>query len=238
MLHYGEKGDTEAAMACAFVADAVADLAAKLFGREADWGVEPAALDEARAFVATYRDPAFLAELAFTEGPRHLDDDFELVQDTFRRFAEDKIRPAAEHIHRFNDDIPEEIISGPGRDGRLRPVDPRGVRRLQRGRRERVHRHGRGHRGAVAGLARRGRLAHHPARDPDPGPPGRRHRGAEAVVAPPPGHRRGDGRRRRHRARLRLRRGRHQGHGRRRPTAAGSSTASRPGARSAPGPTC
>ena len=93
MLHYGERGDTEAAMACAFVADAVADLAAKLYGREGDWGVEPGALDDARAFVATYRDPAFLAGLAFTEGLRHLDDDFELVQDTFRRFAEDKIRP-------------------------------------------------------------------------------------------------------------------------------------------------
>ena len=37
------------ALACAFVADAVADLAAKVFGREAEWGVEPGdALDEAR----------------------------------------------------------------------------------------------------------------------------------------------------------------------------------------------
>src|SRR3546814_1017107 len=41
-----------------------------------------------------------------------LDDDFELVQDTFRRFAVDKLAPIAEHIHRHNDDIPEEIISG------------------------------------------------------------------------------------------------------------------------------
>jgi (2S)-methylsuccinyl-CoA dehydrogenase len=111
MLGYGEKGDTEADMACAFVADAAADLAAKIWGREAGWGVEPGALDEARAFVATYREPAFLAGLA-DEGPRHLDADFEMVQDTFRRFAEDKIRPVAEHIHRFNEDIPEEIISG------------------------------------------------------------------------------------------------------------------------------
>ena len=112
MLHYGEKGDVEAAMACAFAADAVADLAAKLYGREAAWGVAPGALDEARPFVATYGDPAFLAGLATTEGPRHLDPDFELVQDSFRRFANDKIRPVAEHIHRFNEDIPEDIISG------------------------------------------------------------------------------------------------------------------------------
>ena len=112
MLVYGAKGDLEAAMACAFVADAVADLAAKLFGREAEWGVDAGVLDDARPFVATYRAPEFLATLAETEGPRHLDGDFELVQDTFRRFADDKIRPVAEHIHRFNEDIPESIISG------------------------------------------------------------------------------------------------------------------------------
>ncbi len=35
-----------------------------------------------------------------------------MVQDTFRRFAEDKIRPIAEHIHRHNADIPEDLISG------------------------------------------------------------------------------------------------------------------------------
>ena len=40
-------------------------------------------------------------------------------------------------------------------------------------RRVRLHRHGRRHRGAVPRLARRRRLAHHPARDPHPGP-GRR----------------------------------------------------------------
>jgi len=112
MLDYGAKGDVEADMACAFVADAVAELAARLFGREADWGVAAGALDEARPFVATYRAPEFLAGLARSEGPRHLDADFELVQDTFRRFADEKIRPVAEHIHRANDDIPESIISG------------------------------------------------------------------------------------------------------------------------------
>src|SRR5438874_6579872 len=35
-----------------------------------------------------------------------------MVQDTFRRFAEDKVRPVAEHIHRTNADIPEDVISG------------------------------------------------------------------------------------------------------------------------------
>src|SRR6185295_5074028 len=33
-------------------------------------------------------------------------------QDTFRRFADDRIKPVAEHVHRTNGDVPEEIISG------------------------------------------------------------------------------------------------------------------------------
>ena len=112
MLSYGDHGPVEAAMTCAFVADAVADLAARLYGREDDWGVSLGVLDEVRPFVATYRAPAFLAGLGEQEGPRHLDGDFELVQDTFRRFAEDKIRPIAEHVHRHNADIPDDIVSG------------------------------------------------------------------------------------------------------------------------------
>ena len=112
LLAYGERGDVEARITVAYVADTVAELAAKLFGREAEWGVEPGALDDTRAFVAAYRDPEFLAELAFTEGPRHLDPDFELVQDTFRRFADEKLAPIAEHVHRENADIPEDIIEG------------------------------------------------------------------------------------------------------------------------------
>jgi len=108
---YGPRGDEEARISCAFAAEAVADVAAKLFGREAAWGVEAGALDGTREFVATYRDPEFLATID-GPGPRHLDGDFELVQDTFRRFAEDKIRPVAEHVHRTNSDIPEDVISG------------------------------------------------------------------------------------------------------------------------------
>jgi (2S)-methylsuccinyl-CoA dehydrogenase len=112
LLDYGQKGGVEAAITAAFVADAVGDLAARTWGREALWGISPSAFDTTRAFVAAYRDPDFLAGLADNAGPRHLDPDFELVQDAFRRFAEEVIGPHAEHIHRHNDDIPEEIIAG------------------------------------------------------------------------------------------------------------------------------
>ena len=112
LLDYGAKGDVEARITCAFVADAVHDVATKVLGREAQWGVEPGVLDGSLDVVRAYRDPAFVAALAGEEGPRHLDGDFEMVQDTFRRFAEEKVRAVAEHVHRTNGDIPEDIIQG------------------------------------------------------------------------------------------------------------------------------
>ncbi len=112
LLDYGGKGDTEARIACAFVADAVHDLISRLAGREALWGVEPDALHGAHAFLATYRDPEFLAGLAESPGPRHLDAEMELVQDTFRAFAANVVAPQAEHVHRSNGDVPEDVIAG------------------------------------------------------------------------------------------------------------------------------
>jgi (2S)-methylsuccinyl-CoA dehydrogenase len=109
---YGRRGEVEHRIADAFVADAVHDVATRLLGREPSWGVEPGALDGAMDFVRERRSADFLASLAAEEGPRHLDPDFEMVRDTFRRFAEHELRPIAEHVHRHNDDIPEQVISG------------------------------------------------------------------------------------------------------------------------------
>ncbi len=111
-LEYGARGEVEARIAAAFVADVVADLVGRVAGRESLWGVEPGWDAPAGTFLRAQRDPAVLAGLATTEGPRHLGDDFELVRETFHRFAEDKVRPHAEHVHRQNDDIPEEVIEG------------------------------------------------------------------------------------------------------------------------------
>jgi (2S)-methylsuccinyl-CoA dehydrogenase len=117
MNRYAEHGETESMLARAFVADAVSDIVARLIGREQLWGVDPAVLAPAHDFVAAHRAPEFLESLAdrcakHGTGPTHLDADFELVAETFRRFAEDKIRPVAEHVHRTNADVPEDIISG------------------------------------------------------------------------------------------------------------------------------
>ena len=112
VLDYGAKGETEALLACAFVADAVHDLLARTLGREDEWGTEPGRMDATLPFVRAYRAPSVLADLAGEEGSRHLDADFEMVQDTFRRFAEEQIRPVAEAVHRRNEDVPEEIVAG------------------------------------------------------------------------------------------------------------------------------
>ena len=112
MVDYGAKGDVEARLTCVFVADVVADLAGRLWGRETMWGSSVDSLAATTDFVSTWREPETLAELAYTDGPRHLDDDFELVQDTFRRFSDDQVAPQAEHIHRANADIPESLIEG------------------------------------------------------------------------------------------------------------------------------
>ena len=112
LLDYGAKGNVEALLACAFTADMVHDLITRLCGRESMWGAEPAPMRSAHPFLDTFRTPEFVASLARTPGPRHLDAEMEMVADTFRSFADKVIRPQAEHVHRHNADVPEEIIAG------------------------------------------------------------------------------------------------------------------------------
>src|SRR5687767_7524637 len=58
MLDYGAKGDVESRLCAAFVADAVADVAGRTFGREALWGLADDAFGAppVRAFLAAHRD--------------------------------------------------------------------------------------------------------------------------------------------------------------------------------------
>ena len=117
MLGYAERGEFEAELARFTIAEVFADLAGRIVGREAWWGVELATLAPAEDFVREHRSGEFIESLGQRVideggGPTHLPEEFELARETFRRFAEDKIRPAAEHVHRANGDVPEEIIKG------------------------------------------------------------------------------------------------------------------------------
>jgi (2S)-methylsuccinyl-CoA dehydrogenase len=111
-IDYGRHGDLEARLACAFVADVLTDLRSRIVGRARSWRAGEELLDPADEFVAVHRDPEELASLCGKEGPRHLAEEFELARETFHRFAENEVRPHAEHVHRTNGDIPESIIAG------------------------------------------------------------------------------------------------------------------------------
>ena len=189
---------------------------ARTAGREATWGVERGlGRRRSRRSLTAYRDPEFLASLADHRGtapPRRRLRAGARDLPPLRRGAGPAPRrahPPGQHRH------PRGDHRRPGRDGRRSGMSvPEEYGGFATGGEARLHGHGRRHRGAVVGLARRGRLAHHPARDPHPGPRPRRHRGAEAALAAEAGHRRDHGRGGRHRARLRLRRGRHRHLGR------------------------
>jgi (2S)-methylsuccinyl-CoA dehydrogenase len=111
-LSYAAKGPTEASLSAAFLALALSDLATRVLGREDFWGVESDWYAPFAPFVTEYRNPAFLSTLAETPGPKHLDQEFQMVADMFHRFADEQVRPHAEHVHRTNGDIPESIIEG------------------------------------------------------------------------------------------------------------------------------
>ncbi len=122
LCEFGGHGEHEAALALTFAADVHADLRGRLAGRQADWGLEVGAgrdaLDDpaVRQAAAAGRDTDLLESIADRvletgrAAPRHLDEDLEMVRQTFRRFAEEKVMPVAEEVHREDRDIPEEII--------------------------------------------------------------------------------------------------------------------------------
>ena len=112
MLDYGRHGADEAMLTCAFVADMLHDLISRVIGREDRWGVDMSGIRDAGPFLAAYRDADTVAALAETPGPTHLDDEMDMVAATFRSFADKVVRQHAEHVHRHNDDVPEEIITG------------------------------------------------------------------------------------------------------------------------------
>jgi (2S)-methylsuccinyl-CoA dehydrogenase len=115
---WGGRGDTEAALALAFAADTAADLRGRVLGRETEWGLEVGVLEEVADAIAAGRDTEFLSSLADEvlrtgeAGGRHLPEDLEMVRQTFRRFAEEKVVPVAERVHRHDEDIPDDIITG------------------------------------------------------------------------------------------------------------------------------
>lgn len=111
-LEFGALGPDEEKLATIFVGRVIAQLGASLWSAGDRWGVGIDALGPAQAFATAASAGEYVATAAHTEAASHLDEDMGLVADTFRRFAEDRIMPEAEHIHRQDLDIPMSIIDG------------------------------------------------------------------------------------------------------------------------------
>ncbi len=111
LLGYADHGDQEHSLAVAFVAEVAHDLRSRLAGRERIWGIREEDTLILSSILEVGRDPELLAALA-VEAPSHLDDDFALVAETFRRFADDQLATVAGDIHRSNSDVPEDVIVG------------------------------------------------------------------------------------------------------------------------------
>ena len=111
-LTYATHGDDEARLAHVFIGRQLTELAAMLWARAADWGVSPSALDSTRDYASVVTAPNFVAGAATTAGASNLPDDLAMVATTFRQFANERVAPFAEEIHRHDLDIPQEIIDG------------------------------------------------------------------------------------------------------------------------------
>ena len=119
MLAYGEQGELERMLTVGFAGEVVADLGARLQGRAKAWAIDgQSPIDEAKVqdALSVARSPQLreaIAErvLRNPELPRHLDEEMQMVRETFRDFAEAKVKPVAEHVHRSDADIPDDIIT-------------------------------------------------------------------------------------------------------------------------------
>ena len=134
-----------------------------------------------------------------TVGDCGLDETLEAIREEMRKFAESEVVPHAHEWHLTNSYIPLEVVGAHVGARRVRPDDPRRVRR--HGARQGVHVRRLG--GTVARLYRR-RLARHALRDRRRTDPRRRHRRAEAAMAAEDRIRRSAADRRVHRAEHRL----------------------------------
>ncbi len=111
-------------VACQFIAESLQSIAARLRARPADYGLSGSRIAECFAAVdklglaGHYLRSQTMADLGralLREGseflPAGLDQEKEIIRDTFRRFANDVVMPLAEDIHREDQDVPEAILA-------------------------------------------------------------------------------------------------------------------------------
>ena len=132
----------KAALASAFCAEAVSNFQHRLRLRPSAYGLNAHDLPDAHiSFAERHLAPANLTaigEALRQRGGRlpvdHLDGEQALIRETFRQFADERVAPLAEAIHRQDTIVPDSIIDGlrelgcfglsvPARYGGLKPDD-------------------------------------------------------------------------------------------------------------------
>ena len=115
-------GELEQDLAYLFAGEAFNRLRSEVAGRPAEYGISDdriAALFSPEmnklvqdACAAERYNKVADQVLEGNYGAHGLGEDHLMMRDTFRQFAEEQVMPRAEHIHRNDEDIPDEIING------------------------------------------------------------------------------------------------------------------------------
>jgi (2S)-methylsuccinyl-CoA dehydrogenase len=126
LIDWGERhGDHERDIAGVYVALAVSELERWVLFNEEALGVRPAPDAEVAALVRRALSTSHLAAVggrmlerpADPAGALGLSEDHLGIRAEFARFADEQVRPIAEHIHREDRLIPEELLQGMGELG-------------------------------------------------------------------------------------------------------------------------
>jgi (2S)-methylsuccinyl-CoA dehydrogenase len=117
-------GSIEEQLSLFFIADALTDILARFRSAAHKMGLAAAEIeselhsDETYAFITEYSSEEFAGKIANSLASSHdfgaygLNDDQNMMADTFRKFAEGQVKPIAEKVHREDLTIPDEIING------------------------------------------------------------------------------------------------------------------------------
>ena len=115
-------GELEAGLADFFTADLSSDISSRVGVRLSEFGIKHELMmetlwnPELGSFVEETLSPKSIAKVAKTlneaghGGSYHLSDEHEMIRDSFKKFAEEKVAPLAEKVHRHDELIPETII--------------------------------------------------------------------------------------------------------------------------------
>ncbi|WP_108929624.1 acyl-CoA dehydrogenase family protein [Leptospira johnsonii] len=117
-------GELEKLMAQVFAAEVVSHIRTEFSSRASEYGISTQELvsklfDEATnkfleesSAIENYNHIADLIASSGSFGAYGLSEDHEMFRQTFKQFAEEVVAPKAEHVHRHDDIVPEEIIQG------------------------------------------------------------------------------------------------------------------------------